>query len=71
MNTVTLVFISHLFQNPRAKCHCNSEISFLKMGTQQECPKKVIEIFNARLGSVYPKTVSNLILKQYKESLEY
>ena len=34
------VFVNHLFQNPRAKCHCNSKISFLKMGTQQECRKK-------------------------------
>ena len=49
------------------------------MGTQQECLKKIIEIFNekplrlqktiARLICVNQKTVSKVILKQYKESL--
>ena len=74
-----LVFVSHLFQNPRAKYHCNSKICFLKIDTQQECRKKIIEIFNekplrlqktiARLASVNQKTVSKIILKQYNQSL--
>ena len=42
-----IVFVSHLFQNECAKCHCNSKISFLEMGTKQECRRKIIEIFNA------------------------
>ena len=74
-----IVFVSHLFQNPLAKCHCNTKISFMKMGTQQECRKKIIEIFKekprrlqktiARLAGVNQKTVSNVILQQYKKSL--
>ena len=35
-----IVFVTHVFQNPRAKYHCNTKISFLKMGIQQECRKK-------------------------------
>ena len=27
-----IAFVSHLCQNPCAKCHCNSNISFLQMG---------------------------------------
>ena len=49
------------------------------MGTQKECRKKMIEIFNenqrhlqktiARLRGVYQNTLSKVILKQYKECL--
>ena len=43
-----IVFVSHLFQHPHDEFHCNSKISFLKIGTQQECRKKIIEIFNEK-----------------------
>ena len=49
------------------------------MGTQRECRKKGIEIFSekpsrllktvAKLAGVNQKTVSQIMLKQYKESL--
>ena len=53
-------FISHLFQNSRAKCHCKSKISFLKTAQLQ----KTI----ARLADVNQKAVSKAILKQCEES---
>ena len=69
----SIVFVSHLFEHPRAKYHWNSKISFLKMDTQQECRKKIIEIFNekprrlqktiAKLAGVNQKTVSKITLK--------
>ena len=38
------------------------------MGIQHECRKKIIEIFNEK-PSCLQKTVSKVILKQYKDSL--
>ena len=79
MFTVTLFLLLICFKLHVLNIIAIAKLVFLKMDCQQECHKKVIEIFNekpcrlkktiARLASVNHKTVSMVILKQYKQSL--